>query len=121
MTFYLSIYIYLSISLPTSQIIFQIFILMITYAQSGRHYYHHFTSEKNQSLENKNTSFHSQLVKIRVELGPNPLMIPRVPSAVPRIEIPQGGVAETSTPPSLTIFVSRVVPRRQAPAQADFL
>lgn len=77
--------------------------------------------KKNLSLENKNTSFNSQLVKTRVELGPNPLMIPGVLSAVPRIEIPQVGVGEMSKPPSLTVLVSWMMTRRKAPAQAYFL
>lgn len=109
------------ISLSTSQIIFQIFILLITYAQSGRRHYHHFTRDKNQTLKNKNTSFNSQLVKTRVEFGPNPLVFPRVLSAVLQIEILPVGEAEMSTPPSLTVLVSWMLLRRKVPAQTHFL
>lgn len=104
------------ISLPISQIIFQIFILPITYAQRGKRHYHHFTRDKNQTLKNKNTSFNSQLLKTRVELGPNPLVFPRVLSAVLQIEILQVGGAEMSTPLGLAVLVSWVLLRRKAPA-----
>lgn len=111
---------YICIHLTSSQITFQIFILIITDAQSGRHYNHHFTREKKQSLENKNTSFNSQLAKTRVELGPNPLTIPRVLSADTWTEIAQVGVAETYTSPSLTVLLSCMMLKRKAPAQAHF-